>query len=88
MKIFISHIAEDEKLAIALKDWIEKSFLGQIEIFVSSDPNDILIGDQWFKEIEKFLSDSNLIIALITKLSGIDGGLILKRARDGLKIFQ
>ena len=69
MKIFISHINEDEKLALSLKEWIEKSFLGQIQIFVSSDPKDIIVGEQWFKQIEKFLTDSDLIIILASKLS-------------------
>lgn len=69
MKIFVSHIKEDEKLAITLKEWVEKSFLGQIEIFVSSDPNDIIVGEQWFKEIEEFLKDCNIVLILASKLS-------------------
>ena len=69
MKIFISHINEDEKLALSLKGWIEKSFLGQIQIFVSSNPNDIIVGEQWFKGIENFLIDSDIILILASKLS-------------------
>ena len=69
MKIFISHIHENEKLALSLKNWIETSFLGQIEVFVSADPDDIVFGDQWFKEIESFLATTNIVIILANKIS-------------------
>ena len=34
MKVFISHIAEEAALASVLKDWIESTFLGQVDVFV------------------------------------------------------
>lgn len=64
MKIFISHISEDEKLALSIKEWIEKSFLGQIDVFVSSDSEDIVVGDRWFDDIEEFFLDTSILIIL------------------------
>ncbi|MEW6194236.1 MAG: TIR domain-containing protein [Bacteroidota bacterium] len=69
MKIFISHISEDEKLALSLKDWIEKSFLGQVDVFVSSDSEDIVAGDRWLNDIESFFSDTSILIILSNKIS-------------------
>ena len=34
MKVFISHIAKEVALASVLKDWIESTFLGQVDVFV------------------------------------------------------
>ena len=36
MKVFISHVSEEAPLALVLKEWIENSFLGQVDVFVSS----------------------------------------------------
>lgn len=42
--VFISHIEPEKEVAIAFKDLIEASFLGMIEIFVSSDQHSIAMG--------------------------------------------
>jgi hypothetical protein len=42
--IFISHITEEREIAFALKQLIEASFLGMMEVFVSSDPTSIELG--------------------------------------------
>jgi hypothetical protein len=55
MKLFISHISEEASLALVLKDWIESSFAGQCQVFVSSDKDDIPAGSRWLDEIDKAL---------------------------------
>ena len=47
MKIFLTHIGEEAGLAAVLKRWIEDTFPGKCEVFVSSDSDDIVPGDKW-----------------------------------------
>jgi hypothetical protein len=49
--IFISHITEEREIAFALKQLIEASFLGMMEVFVSSDPTSIELGRRWLDQI-------------------------------------
>lgn len=64
MKLFISHIHEEAKLALVLKDWIESTFAGQCEVFVSSDGEDIPAGAKWLEKINDALDSSKLLITL------------------------
>lgn len=61
--VFISHITEEKELAIELKHLIEESFLGMLEVFVSSDENSIGSGDRWLDNITEALK--NCVIELI-----------------------
>jgi len=63
-KIFISHIHEEVDLAIVLKDWIESTFSGQCDVFVSSDTNDLPAGSKWMDELEKSLDEAVAFIVL------------------------
>jgi len=67
--LFISHAAVDKDLAILLKKTIEQSF-GGIDVFVSSDPEDLPIGDPWVEQILAALKRARLILVL-----GTDRGL-------------
>lgn len=49
--VFISHISDEKEIAIAFKQLIESSFLGMIEVFVSSDEHSISMGQKWLAEI-------------------------------------
>jgi TIR domain len=62
--IFISHIHEEAELALLLKNWIEDTFLGQIEVFVSADDRDIVIGDEWFNRISQALDTAKVVLLL------------------------
>ena len=53
MIIFMSHITEEAPIAEVLKDWIESSFLGQCEVFVSSDRDSMPAGSKWLEEIDQ-----------------------------------
>ncbi|GJM14932.1 MAG: hypothetical protein DHS20C13_02590 [Thermodesulfobacteriota bacterium] len=67
--IFISHIGEEASLGIVLKDWIESTFSGNCDVFLSSDINDIAAGDKWFDNIDEALNDSNIMIVLCSENS-------------------
>jgi MTH538 TIR-like domain (DUF1863). len=49
--IFISHIHEDEKIAIKLKDFLRECFGDKIEVFISDDPKNIPAGQDFFTTI-------------------------------------
>jgi hypothetical protein len=66
--LFISHAASDQELARYLKKVIELSFPG-IEVFVSSDPEDLPIGDPWVDQILTALGRAKLILVLGTERS-------------------
>lgn len=68
-KIFISHIAEEKPLALIIKKWVETSFLGQLDVFVSSDIRDLPAGKKWFSEIDKALHDSIVFLVLCSSKS-------------------
>lgn len=67
--IFISHIHEEASLARVLKGWIESTFLGQCDVFVSSDNDDIPAGSQWMDEVEKSLLNAVGLIVLCSNNS-------------------
>lgn len=69
MIVFISHISEEKSLALVFKKWIESSFLGQITVFVSSDPQSIPAGNKWREEITSALNESKLLIILYSLAS-------------------
>lgn len=55
--VFISHITQEADLALKLKELIEGSFLGMIEVFVSSDETSISAGSRWLDNITESLSN-------------------------------
>lgn len=67
--IFISHIHEEAAVAMLLKNWIEETFLGQINVFVSADERDIVIGDEWFEKISDALNSAKVVLLLCSPSS-------------------
>lgn len=69
MKVFVSHISKEKKLAMVFKGWIETTFLGKISVFVSSDPQNIPLGNKWREDITSALDESKLLIILYSPIS-------------------
>ena len=67
--VFISHITEERELAIALKELIESSFLGMIDVFVSSDEHNISLGQKWLDNITTALKTCTIEIVLCSPKS-------------------
>ena len=63
MDIFISHISEDKKLPISVKEILEESFV-DIDVFVSSDDEDITEKQRWFDSIEEALGKSKVMLIM------------------------
>jgi len=49
--VFISHISEEKEVAISFKELIETSYLGMINVFVSSDHSSVPLGQKWLEDI-------------------------------------
>ncbi|EGQ9207143.1 toll/interleukin-1 receptor domain-containing protein [Vibrio cholerae] len=69
MDVFISHITEESDVAKVLKDWIESTYLGKFEVFVSSDADSIPAGSKWLDEITKAITSSKIILLLCSQNS-------------------
>lgn len=67
--IFISHITEESKLAIELKNILKEGFLDMIDIFVSSDEENIGAGDKWLDEITTNLKSCAIELILCSPQS-------------------
>lgn len=67
--VFISHITEEKELAIYFKQLLEESFLGMIDVFVSSDENSISSGSKWLQDITKSLGECALELILCSPQS-------------------
>lgn len=64
--LFLSHAASDKDLAIYLKDVIHKCF-PQLEVFVSSDPEDLPPGDPWVQTVLEKLAAARVLLLLATE---------------------
>lgn len=53
--VFVSHISGEREIAGALKALLESSFVGMMDVFVSSDPKSIHLGQQWLDTISAAL---------------------------------
>jgi hypothetical protein len=60
-KVFLSHAASDEHIALLLKAEIEGRLLG-VKVFCSSDPTDLSPGTKWSPEIQQALRESAMLI--------------------------
>jgi hypothetical protein len=67
--VFISHISEEKELAIAFKDLIESSFLGMIDLFVSSDHSSVQLGQKWLDNITEALGSCVVEIVICSSKS-------------------
>lgn len=69
LHVFVSHADRDRDIALALRAWIEDTFLGGVKVFVSSDGESILPGDDWRAKVEDSLSEANVVLVVSTQHS-------------------
>ncbi len=60
-KVFLSHAASDEHIALLLKAEVERRLPG-VKVFCSSDPADLPPGTKWSPEIQQALQESAMLI--------------------------
>jgi len=63
--LFLSHAAVDEEIAVYLKKALAAAFPG-LEVFVSSDPEDLPPGDPWVETVLKNLREAFAVWVLAT----------------------
>lgn len=68
-QIFISHITVERELAALLKLRIEKHFLEQVSVFVSSDQESIQAGESWLDALQRNLTTASMAIVLCSPVS-------------------
>jgi hypothetical protein len=66
LQVFISHVDEDQTIALAIKTYLEQMFL-ESTVFVSG--RDLTGGAVWFEELRRQLEEATAIIALISQYS-------------------
>jgi hypothetical protein len=66
-RVFISHISSETALAQAVKQRLQRDFLGLLDIFVSSDQTTIRAGSKWLEEVDKALKGADVQIVLASK---------------------
>ena len=64
--LFLSHAASDEEIAKVLKEIIETA-IPELDVFVSSDPEDLPPGDLWVDTVLKNLASAKVLIVLSTE---------------------
>lgn len=67
--VFISHITEEKELAKILSEEIEKTYLGMLDTFVSSDGESLPAGGRWLDTIDQALNKSAIQISLCSPQS-------------------
>lgn len=67
--IFLSHISEEKELAGIFKSQIENSFLGLVDIFVSSDAKSIPLGKNWLDQVTDGLRSCKAMLLLCSAAS-------------------
>jgi hypothetical protein len=67
--IFISHITEENSVALLLKDFLKKALGENLPIFVSSDYESISGGDVWFTTIVAGIKTSAVVLVLLSPQS-------------------
>lgn len=65
-KVFLSHAASDEHIALVLKAEIERRLTG-VKVFCSSDPTDLPPGSKWSPKIQRALQDSAMLIFVASR---------------------
>ncbi|MBY5682664.1 toll/interleukin-1 receptor domain-containing protein [Rhizobium leguminosarum] len=67
--IFLSHITEEAELAGLFKEQIETSFLGMVNVFVSSDAKSIPLGKNWLDQVTEGLRSCKAMLLLCSPAS-------------------
>ena len=62
--VFISHISEDGSIAKLIKSALGRDFLGLLNVFVSSDTESIVAGEEWLRSVEEALGDCTIFVIL------------------------
>jgi hypothetical protein len=69
LKLYISHVSEEALFALLLKDFIESTFLGQVEAVLSCSSADSAEDRKWLQGIDGALDSAKLLLLLCSPRS-------------------
>ncbi len=78
VKIFISHIENEKKAAIWIKERFTQVFGTSVDIFCAFDRISIPTGEEWYRWIIENILNASIVVILISPWSQNDRGLILR----------
>lgn len=67
--LFISHASTDASFAMAVQQEIDKVFANGVEVFCTSSPGAVRVGQDWLTDIEAKLASAKALIAIVTPTS-------------------
>src|SRR5687768_6085791 len=67
--VFLSHISEEATLARLFRDRLSDSFLGMIDVFVSTDSGSLDLGEKWVDRITEELRTCAVMLILCSQKS-------------------
>jgi hypothetical protein len=69
LQLYISHVSEEALFALLLKDFIESTFLGQVEAMLSCSSGDSEADRKWLQGIDGALDSATLLLLLCSPRS-------------------
>lgn len=69
MKLYISHTSEEALFALLLKDFIESTFLGQVEAILSASSGNSAADKKWLQGIDGAFGSAKLLLLLCSPRS-------------------
>jgi DNA-binding PadR family transcriptional regulator len=69
LKLYISHVSEEALFALLLKDFIESTFLGQVEATLTCGSGDSAADKKWLQGIDGALDSAKLLLLLCSPRS-------------------
>lgn len=64
VRIFISHISEEQVEATRAKEYLEAVFPNRIQVFIASSWTSIAPGEDWFQKIEEAIQNADIMLVL------------------------
>lgn len=64
LKVFLSHLTVEKRLAELLQEAVSRDFIGMVEFFISSDTTSIPAGEKWLDRVVDALRNADLHLVL------------------------
>lgn len=64
VRIFISHISEEQVEATRAKEYLEAVFPKRIKVFIASSWTSIAPGEDWFQKIQDAIQNADIMLVL------------------------
>jgi hypothetical protein len=66
-RVFISFATDDQQVAEAVKYEIERRLSLQGQVFMSSDPTQLVAGEDWFARIKREIVSSEVVLLMLSR---------------------